>query len=509
MSVDVIERGAGSKSAWLHRPSTTSSRGSLLEEPRSLSPVTAAQPRRCLAKRCSQAKGGAASCCPDDGKTKSATPEEAEPRVRAEELTWRAADVIKRLIDYRQRPVISRPDTVRAAQLHAGLSAKTPDISQQQMKASVAVKTFQEDFSSSKRVRQQLSLTTSSREEEFSVLRQLQLVSRRNKGPKNRPQYVIRPDDNEYFSGKTITKESEPPVLRGGGKRGKSHMRTAENEKSKGLLNLLGSPKTDTDGVGLKGESSDALIVTFLQETEIQTENRESANVRSKGLSVFPAMTDVLTEPETSECRCLDGGERSAEKEERIKSADEDVETVRAEEPELSGTLDVSKNTNEDNSALPTPLQLKTTETPTNALATEKTTTKIPETTRRDEETTTSPEASTPAVTFTTETTTRIAFLGLRMRGNVHTALTGHITTSLDEAMERHKQNAEPSKPVETTQKETTRVHPEVSQTADPASSDGFSQLKPEIYHSLHMRAGLSGPYPLVIQTGSTSSLVT
>lgn len=393
MSVDVIR---SSKSVWLHRHFMASG----LEESKSRSPVTAAH--LCLTERCSQAK--VASCCPHDGKVRS------EPRLRA-------ADVKKRLSDYRQRPVIRRHDTVRAAQLHAGLPIETPDM---QVKGSAAVKANlkgHEDFSPS-----------SSREEGVSVLRQLLLVSRKNKGSKNSPQYVIRPDDNEYFSGKIITKESEPPVLRGDGKPAKSHWKTAEKEKSL---------KTDR----LKYATSEALMEIFLQETQ--------TDVHLEGLFDFPPTTDFLSGAEKSKCRCSDGEERSAEKDEGINSADEDEEV----ESELSEAPDSSSVSNykEDNSPPPTTSQTKMTETTT----TETTTTKIPETTRRDKETTTGSEVSARQVTFTAETTTTNLLSGLRMKDNIRTTLMDDTNGS------RPDQKTEPPKPVRVTQKES--LHPEVS----------------------------------------------
>ncbi|RVE66076.1 hypothetical protein OJAV_G00122820 [Oryzias javanicus] len=350
-----------SKSVWLHRHVAASG----LEESKSRLPVTAAHQ--------------VAPCCPHDGEMRSAAQEEAGPRMRA-------ADVKERLNDHRRRPVIRRHHAVRAAQLETSARLKG-----------------HEEFSP--------PLKTSWREEGVSVLKQLLLVSRKNKGSKNTPQYVIRPDDNEYFSGKIITKESEPPVLGGDGKPARSHSKTAAY-----------SVKTE------------ALMQIFLPETNLES------------LFDFPRMTDFISGPE---CKCSDEGERSAEKDEGIKSSEEDEEyeiaTPREKESELSSSV---SNYKEDRSPLPTTFQPEMTETTTE-------TTKIPETTRRAKETTTSSEVNARLVAFTAETTTTKLLSGLRMKANVHTTLMDDTDES------RRDQQTEPPKPEGATQKESLRPEAE------------------------------------------------
>ncbi|XP_061589322.1 uncharacterized protein LOC133454616 [Cololabis saira] len=142
-------------------------------------------------------------------------------------------------------------------------------------------------------VQEQLPLNAASGEDVDGspVQKRLSLGSRENKRSINRPWFEVqlaRDPNNEYFSGKVITKECELTCLEGESEKGESHRSGDENEDQKSSAHTLQTQRTyQTDNVSLKpvvcDVGQDTSIVLFLLEAGKQT---KPTNVKWKSVKI-------------------------------------------------------------------------------------------------------------------------------------------------------------------------------------------------------------------------------
>lgn len=473
-----------------------------LEKSKSWAPATIVQRQKMLTERCCAAATVIISCCFQRGETRSA--------LKIKKISRQQTAQIRRRESTRRAMAIqARRRSLKAARLR---SVKTSDASQlQTQRRAVRLIKKNELFNLDKQqgsVQRQRSLKAVYDDDGFFVKRQRSLVPREKAVSINRLKCTMRAardGDKEDFSGKIIAKQAELRRSGGGSETGRSRTNAVENGEwgRLALIRRAGlAHKADDNDVDreqtLTETRGESLITLFLSDSETQTEPSlrkniipntdtgwETVNIPIKELKGPPAATKVLKENfifqlDNPKCKFLKeirflleiyAGERTEGM--NLKPAESAAEVTTAPATtagEVTGGTETSSSSSSsstpsgntsvnqvtkqkegkpsEESVIPSPPSLKTTETETvTAEQTAETTTanvEVKETpssthvfnqgstqtadrwsTEETPTTKTSPESDTePGYDITdndnnTQATTQTSFFGLRMREDV------------------------------------------------------------------------------------------